>query len=76
MSTNRDDNFSILILKLSCQFVIQSEIHLNRQYSNFFGRLVVSFYLKAINILYSIIRDKWWTTNTVEVKVKHTFLML
>lgn len=58
MSTNRDDNFSILILKLSCQFVIQSEIYLNSPYSNFFGNLVVSFYLKAINILYSVSRAK------------------
>lgn len=37
MSTNRDDNFSILILKLSCQFMIQSDIHLNRPSSNLFG---------------------------------------
>lgn len=37
MSTNRDDNFSILILKLSCQFMIQSDIYLNRPSSNLFG---------------------------------------
>lgn len=76
MSTNRDDNFSILILKLSCQFIIQSEINLNSPCSNFFESLVVSFCLKAINILFCIIRDKWWNTNTVEVKVKHTPLMV
>lgn len=76
MSANRDDNFSILILKLSCQVVIQSQIHLNRPYSNFFESLIVSFYLRAINILYSIIRNKWWTTNIVEVKVKLMSLKL